>query len=83
MLDAVKFAEEVLGLKKKIVTKSEKKNIFYVRKSIVAKNNIFKGQKFTYENLTAKRPQSGKSLENLFKILGTKASKNYRKNELI
>ncbi len=83
MLNSIEFAEEVLGLKSKIVTQSEKKNIFFVRKSIVAKKDILKGQKFSYENLTAKRPQSGKSLENLSKILGKRASKNYIKDELI
>ncbi len=83
MLNSIKFAEEALGLKSKIVTQSEKKNIFYVRKSIVAKKNILIGQKFSYQNLTAKRPQSGKSLENLPKILGKRASKNYIKDELI
>lgn len=83
MLNSIEFAEEVLGLKSKIITQSEKKNIFFVRKSIVAKKDILKGQKFSYENLTAKRPQSGKSLENLSKILGKRASKNYIKDELI
>ena len=83
MISLVKDAEDAMGLSKKKVTSSEKKNIFYVRKSLVSKKNINKGEKFTLKNLTAKRPVSGISVGKLEYILGKKAKKNYKKNEII
>ena len=83
MIGLIKQTEESLGSYKKIITKSEKKNIFFARKSLVAKVKIYKGEKFTYNNLTAKRPMRGKSLNDLPKILGKIARKNYGKDELI
>ena len=45
----------MLGLKK-IITKSEQKTKLLVRKSIVASQNIKKGEYFSLKNITTKRP---------------------------
>ena len=83
MLKGIRDAEESLGLNNKIITKSEKKNIYFARKSLVAKKKIHKGEKFSFNNLTSKRPLSGKSVNYLPNILGKRAKKSYEKDELI
>ena len=83
MIKKIKNVEVILGNKIKKPTKSEKKNIKIARNSIVANRNILKGEKFTNINLTVKRPGSGISPTNFFKILGKKAKKNFKKDQLI
>lgn len=69
------------GIKKP--SKSEKKNIFVVRKSLVAKSEIKKGEKFSEENLTTKRPGNGISAMRYDEFLGKVAKKNYKSDDLI
>lgn len=69
------------GIKK--VSKSEKKNILVVRKSLVAKTEIKKGAKFSVENLTTKRPGNGISAMRYDEFLGKIAKKNYKSDDLI
>ncbi len=83
MVEGIRYAEKILGKEKKIITKSESKNINYVRKSIVSKKLIKKGEKFTISNITTKRPGIGISPMKYFKILGKFAKKNFKKDELI
>ena len=47
LVKSIRNIELALGKNKKFATKSEKKNIKIVRKSIVAKKKILKGEKFT------------------------------------
>ena len=49
-------AEIMLGNETKEVTESERSNIFVARKSIVAKRKIIRGEMFSEENITCKRP---------------------------
>ena len=69
------------GIKKPNI--NEKKNIKIVRKSIVAKKNIKKGEKLTLFNLSFKRPGTGISPMNFKKILGKKANRNYKKDDFL
>jgi N,N'-diacetyllegionaminate synthase len=69
------------GIKK--IQKCEKKNFIVARKSIVARNDINKGDLFSLKNLAVKRPAGGLSPTKYFKLIGKKSSKNYRKDELI
>lgn len=64
-------------------SKSELKNIQVVRKSIVAAKRIKKGELFTEENLTVKRPGNGISPMSWDEILGKKSIKNFECDELI
>ena len=83
MVNNVREAEVSLGSFKKKVTKSEKKNLNIIRKSIVAKNNISIGEKFGESNITTKRPGNGLSPLMWNKILKMKAKRNYKKDEFI
>lgn len=69
------------GIKKP--SKSEIKNIIPSRKSIVAQKSIKKGEIFSEENLTCKRPANGISPMYWDKIIGRKSDKNYVINDLI
>ena len=82
MVSSIRNIEKAL-IKKKKPTNSEKKNIKIVRKSLVSTKKIKKGQKFSLENISAKRPGNGISPMNLFKILGKKSRKNFSIGELI
>lgn len=83
MIDSVRNIEKSLGDGVKRRTCSEEKNCTAARKSLVAKTFIHKGEVFTVDNLTAKRPGSGKSPMKWKEVLGTIAKKDYEMDELI
>jgi N,N'-diacetyllegionaminate synthase len=83
MVKAIRNIEKALGDGIKKPSKSESKNIEIVRKSIVAKRDIKKGEKFTEENLSIKRPGNGISPMRWDEILGQIARKDYKEDELI
>ena len=83
MITLIREFETLKGSKVKKPSKSEMKNLNIVRKSIVAKEIIKKGEKFTEKNLTFKRPGGGMRPMNLWKILGTKSTKDYKKEDII
>ena len=83
MVESIRIVEKTLGDKIKKVTKSEKENIKIVRKSIVARKNIIKGDKFSKDNVTTKRPQVGISSLYLNKVIGKIAKKDFKYNEFI
>lgn len=73
----------LLGSGKKMPTISEKKNMKLVKKSIVANLNIKKGDIFSEENLSCKRPALGLSPYYWKSILGKRAKKDYKIDDLI
>ena len=83
MVRAIKNIELALGSGIKIPSKSEMQNIKIVRKSIVAKTQIKKNDVFNENNLTVKRPGNGISPMKWDEIIGTKAPKDYKEDELI
>jgi N,N'-diacetyllegionaminate synthase len=83
MVKSIRIVEKTLGDKTKKITKSEKKNIYIVRKSIVALTNIKKGEKFNNCNITCKRPGTGISPLFFKKLIGKRSMKNFLKNDLI
>jgi len=83
MVTAIRNIEIALGSSVKKPTQSEKPNIEVVRKSIVAKKAITKGERLSKENLTVKRPSSGISPMRWDEIIGTMATKDYVEDELI
>ncbi|MCM1226222.1 MAG: N-acetylneuraminate synthase [Clostridium sp.] len=83
MVDSIRNIELALGNGQKKPTESELKNISAARKSIVAKRNIKKGEVFTAENLTVKRPGIGLSPMKWYDVIGTKAVKDFEEDELI
>lgn len=67
----------------KEVSPSERKNMFVARKSIVAKKSIKKGELFSEENITVKRPGTGISPMQWDNIIGMSAVSDFEKDELI
>lgn len=83
MISAIRNVESALGTGVKKPSNSEQRNIGIVRKSIVAKNEIKKGEVFSEENLVTKRPGTGVSPMKWNEIIGTVAGKNYKEDDLI
>ena len=83
MVSAIRNIEKALGSSEKKVTDSERKHIAIARKSIVAATNIKKGEIFTEENITVKRPGTGISPMRWEEVLGTKAVRDFMEDELI
>lgn len=83
MVESIRNVESALGDGIKRLAESEKKNISVARKSIIAKRDIKKGEIFTQENLTVKRPGNGISPMKWFEILGQEAIKDFKEDELI
>ena len=83
LVKKIREMEIILGSSEKHITKSEEENKIAARKSIVAKKNIKKGDILTEDLLTVKRPLDGVCASNWDNYIGIKASRNYKKNELI
>ena len=83
MAQSIRIVEKILGSKIKQITKAEKKNIYVVRKSIVASTIIKKNEKFNKDNIACKRPGTGISPLFFKKLIGKKSIKNFNKNDLI
>jgi len=83
MVKAIRNIEIALGSTKKEPTTSELKNRPIARKSIVAAKQILKGELFTEENLTVKRPGTGVSPMRWDDFIGQPATRNYQEDELI
>lgn len=83
MVKSVRHIEEALGNGEKRVTDSERPNIEVARKSIVAARPIAKGELFTEENITVKRPGNGISPMEWDNVIGKTASKDFPYDSLI
>lgn len=83
MVASVRNIERALGVYDKQVTRSEEKNIRIARKSIVAARKIEKGEQFTEQNLTVKRPGNGLSPMKWPEVIGKIAAKEYMPDDLI
>ena len=83
MAAAVRKTELALGDGRKHVTESEAKNKPIARKSILAKRDIKKGETFTPENLTVKRPGDGISPMRWYDVLGKTAKRDFAEDEKI
>lgn len=83
MVHAIRNVEIALGDGNKSPSKSESKNIHVARKSIIAKINIKKGDVFTTENITVKRPGNGISPMKWHLVLGKTAARNFQQDDLI
>ncbi len=84
MVSAIRNIElAISGTGIKEPSSSEKKNIQFGRKSIVAKRNIQKGEIFTEENLTVKRPGTGLSPMEWDNVINKKAKVDFAEDEFI
>ncbi len=83
MVRAVRNVEAALGNGEKVPSQAEIQNITAARKSIVAKRNIRRGEIFTTENITTKRPGNGINPMRWNQVLGTPAVRDFEEDELI
>ena len=83
MVLGVRRVEQALGSAFKAVAPSEEKNRAIARKSLVAARAIAKGERFTGENLTVKRPGTGVSPMRWWEWMGREASRDYEPDEVI
>ncbi len=83
MVYSIRNIEQALGDGSKHVSESERKNIAIARKSIIAARDIKKGELFTEENLTVKRPGNGISPMKWNEVIGQKAIRDFVEDEVI
>ncbi|MDF2684613.1 MAG: neuB [Brevibacillus sp.] len=83
MVSSIRQVEQAIGNPMKLPVPSEQNNIAVVRKSLVATKAIQKGERFTAENLTAKRPGTGISPMLYWEWIGKEAVQDYEEDEVI
>ena len=83
MIEIIRKTGGIIGNGIKKPSLSETKNIEIVRKSIVTKKTITKGEVFSENNITTKRPATGLSPMNYWDLLGKISKKNYDEDEII
>lgn len=83
MVAAIRNIELALGDGVKRLTTSEARNKPVARKSLVTSRAIKVGDRFTAENITAKRPGTGISPMRWDEVMGRKAPRDFAADELI
>lgn len=83
LCEGIRSVELALGSSNKLVTNSEAKNKIVARKSIIASRPIKKGEIFTLENITTKRPGNGISPMCWYDVLGKEAQQDFEEDQLI
>ena len=79
----IRETEKVLGSPEKKPTEEELKNRVFARKSVVAKRPIRAGEVFSEENVDLKRPGNGLSPLCYWGMMGKKAVRDLKKDEMI
>lgn len=79
----IRNIEKSLGKYLKQPQKKELLNLKFVRKKIIAQKDIFTGEIFTDNNIITKRSSRGLSASYWSKIIGTRAKKEFKKNQAI
>ena len=83
MVQAIRQVECAMGTSLKLPTKSELRNRDVARRSLVAARTIMKGEVYTVDNVSIKRPGTGIPPIHYWDLLGQPANKDYREDELI
>ena len=83
MVSAVRHVEVALGNGRKEPSSEEVQTCKVARKSITAKCRILKGECFTSENLTVKRPGTGINPMKWFDVIGQRADRDYEEDDRI
>lgn len=83
MVNDIRHIEIALGCNEKAVADAERDNIVVARKSIVAACNIKRGELFSTDNITVKRPGNGISPMKWDFVLGKSAPRDFATDELI
>jgi len=83
MIRSIRQVEAALGSGLKIPTPSELKNKDIMRKSLAATRTIRKGECFSEDNLTSKRPGNGISPLYYWDWIGKEAERDFQPDEII
>jgi sialic acid synthase SpsE len=84
LVNDIRKVEMILGSYHKKLSKSELPNVKKLRKYLVAKINIFKGDELNKYNMNFKRTGGrGISAGNYYKIKGKKVKRNFTKDQII
>ena len=83
MTRAIRQVEQAARPGPKVPAPSEQANAEIARKSLVAARPIKRGEAFTQDNLTAKRPGGGLSPMLYWDLLGNRAGRDYETDERI
>lgn len=83
MVRSIRQVERALGSSRKIPGPAEMKNLGIARKSLVAQRSIRKGEKFSEENMTCKRPGTGLSPMHFWETLGKQATREFEADEVL
>jgi len=83
MVVAIRNIEEALGDGIKRASLSELKNKNIARKSIVAANDIKRGEIFSESNITIKRPGCGVNPMKWYSVIGEVAKRDFKEDEAI
>lgn len=83
MVDEIRIVAQCLGEADKGPTPSERENMFPVRQGIVAARAITRGEAYTAEALTTRRPAAGASPMRYWSLLGQVADRDYEAGEPI
>lgn len=83
LVTAIRQVEKSIGAGGKTCMPSEVENTLIARKSIVASRTIQKGELFSEENLTTKRPGNGMPPLYYWQLLNTPSPKLFNKDALI
>ena len=82
-ISKIKSISKSLGVSKKEVLKCEKENFKKLKKSLVSKKIIKKGEKINFNMIAAKRPGIGIKANELNLVIGKKAKVNIPKNKIL
>ncbi|MGD0960862.1 MAG: N-acetylneuraminate synthase [Methylomonas sp.] len=83
MVSAIRAVEQSLGAYSKAPQSVELKNRDVARKSLVAAENIIPGERFSVNNLASKRPGTGLSPMEYWRLLGQISPRAYEMDEII
>lgn len=83
LVKGIRNIEVALGSPVKVPSKNEIPNLLSARKSIVAKTRIKKGEIFTDDNLTTKRPGNGINPMKWNEVVGRVADRDFDVDELL
>lgn len=83
MVRCIRNIELAMGDGRKTPSESELRNRCAARKSIVCSCSVAKGERFTEENITTKRPGTGISPMEWTRVIGKKSNRDYQFDELV
>ncbi len=83
LVSGIRHIEKAMGTGIKELTPSEARNKSIARKSIVAQTNIKVGDILNDDNITVKRPGTGINPMKWEEVVGTKAIRDFKEDELI